>query len=320
MMYERRRIVRKRGEQGEGVASAAASTEIGSRVFPLPTPTAAMLTVARKSSTRVFMPRKAVETDKQSRKKSYSTRVLRSGKHLRLPDPVGKRYQSRDLTDIRWLEKSEKRERRLSEGFVSEPDENEMQGIGKMFENVYSRKRQKIPSGGWIGSDPSSSDGGAEAKDPRFMFVFSRKPNKKKPKLMNGFGRVRGSQFVETKDFFTAAVRSDRSQVRLFDSKLLHTIDITRSEFWTSFSDPIVLVVLLELPCDDILLRFRRFLTSVIGWMTKATRMSLHHLTAFLLSEPISGTFQRHGIHLLPIADRNSVRFRHLQFCSYTLN
>lgn len=312
MTYERRRIVRKHGAQGEGAASAEAAAEIGSRVFPLRRPAGRkMLTVARKSSTRVFVPRKAI-TDKQPGKRNYSRRVLRSGNDLHLYEPLGKAvdYDSGELTDIRWLERSEKGERRLSERVLPESDGKEMdapelQGMEKMFENVYSRKRQRIPSVGWIDLDSSSSNGGAEAKDPRFMFVFSRKPKKKKPEVMNGVGKVRDGLFGETEDLFRAGERHDCVQIREFNRNFLNTIDINGSEIWTSFSDPVMLVVLLEFSSYDILLRFRRFLISVISWMRKA-RMSLHYFTAFLLSEPMSSTFPRHGIHFLPLVDRNN--------------
>ncbi|KAL0912803.1 hypothetical protein M5K25_016210 [Dendrobium thyrsiflorum] len=312
MTYERRRIVKKHGKEGKGEASTEAVAEIGSRVFPLPMPAGAkMLTVARKSSTRVFVPRKAI-TDKQYVKGNYSTRVLRSGKHLHLSEPLDKAgdYDSGELAGIRWLERSDKAESRLSAGVVLESDGDEvagpeLQGKRKMFENVYSRKRQRIPSIAWVGLDPSSSNGGAEDKDPRFRVVFHRNPKKKKPEVMNGVGKVRGDQFVETEDFFRTGVRHDRLQIREFNRNFLDTIDISDSERWTSFSDPLVLVVLLEFSRDDILLRFRRFLISVISWMRRA-RMSLQYFTSFLLSEPMSSTFPRHGIHFLPLADRNS--------------
>ncbi|KAI0523284.1 hypothetical protein KFK09_005679 [Dendrobium nobile] len=90
---------------------------------------AKMLTVARKSSTRVFVPRKAI-TDKQSVKGNYSTRVLRSGKHLHLSESLDKAgdYDSGELAGIRWLERSDKAESRLSAGVVFESDGAEMAG------------------------------------------------------------------------------------------------------------------------------------------------------------------------------------------------
>ncbi|XP_020575091.1 uncharacterized protein LOC110021097 [Phalaenopsis equestris] len=311
MTYERRRIVRKRGEEEEGAVSAEAAAEIASRVFPLQTPTAAMLTVARKSSTRVFVPRKAI-TDKRPWKGSYYTRVLRSGKPLHLSEPVKKArdYDSGKLNDIRLLESGEKTESRLGAGIEHELDGNEVgapvfQELGKKFENVYSRKRQRIPSVGWIGLDSSPSDGGAEASDPRYRFVFSRKRKKKKLEVRNGFGEVRGGQVGESEYLFRAGVIHDRLQVGKFNRTNLHTIDISDCKLWTSFSEHLVLVVLLESSSNDILLRFRKFLISVISWMRK-TRVSLRYLTAFLLSEPICSTFSRNGIHFLPLADRNS--------------
>ncbi|KAK8969522.1 hypothetical protein KSP40_PGU014669 [Platanthera guangdongensis] len=272
--------------------------EIGSRVFFLPIPPdEPMLTFRRRSSTRVYVAKKAIG-DKQPGRVNYLTRVLRSGKRLCLSEPTEKTENdiSGDLAGFRWLERNENEERRLDEPFVRESDGNAMtaravRGPGKMFVNFYSRKRRRNPS--WVGLDSSSSSGRRETYDPRFKVVFSRKLKNTKPDVVNDFDKVKGCHFGETKDFF----RKSKSQ-------LLEAINVNQGELWTSFRDPLVLGVVSKSSCDDSLLKFHRFLLSIIIWMRR-TKMNLHYFAAFLFSDPMFYTFLQRGILFLPVANHN---------------
>lgn len=309
MKPEEQRVVWKHGEQGEEVTLEEAAAESGSRVFSLPSPPVErMLTFRRRSSTRVFVRKKPI-TDKEPGKGSNFTRELRSGKRIYLPEPAEKSedHYSGEWDDIRWLEKNGKEESILGGSFVPESDGNEMaalgtQGQGKMFVNVYSRKRQKNSSLG--GLDSASTHDVGQDNGSRYRVVFSRKPKKKKPEVTNDFGKVSGYQFGETEDFFRAGARHDFLQFRESKNNLLEPIGNNESELRTSFSDPLVLVLLSKPSCNDCSVKFGRFLISVISWMRRA-RMNICNLAAFLLSEPMSNAFLQHGIHFLPVTDRN---------------
>ncbi|KAG0490172.1 hypothetical protein HPP92_007035 [Vanilla planifolia] len=172
---ERRRVVRKFSEKGEGVASGEAETEFGQRVFLLRTPPEGrMPKVARRSSTRVFVPKATVA--KKSENVKFSARVLRSGKRFDQFEPLEKEEDgdSGGLADIRWLKREGKKEMSPS---VPELDGNEMDSLqaqrkGKMYNIVYSRKRPRSPSIGWIGLDSYPPSIEKESIDRRFGIVF----------------------------------------------------------------------------------------------------------------------------------------------------
>ncbi|PKA55053.1 hypothetical protein AXF42_Ash003690 [Apostasia shenzhenica] len=302
---EKRRVIWKIGEVGEGLASAEAAAEIGSRVFPLPAPPAAtMPSVARKSSTRVFVPKGSVT--KKPGIGNSSTRVLRSGKRLAVSEHVEK-TGDRDFfgsPDIRLWERNGQNENGLSEQILPECDAIEksatpLQGPGKMFEIVYCRKRRRIPSVGCVSLDTSSSN-----KDRMFGIVFSRKHNKKKPDL--NVDELDGCEEFLVRD----GVRQVCLQITESTRSLFKAAGNTRSELCCNTSDQPVILVLIEASSNSTFW-FGNFLISLVLRMRNG-RMRLRSLVAVLLSGPVSTVLPRHGIHFLPLTHRNRVSFLHL--------
>ncbi|WOL16747.1 hypothetical protein Cni_G25535 [Canna indica] len=304
----------------------AAEAEIGSRVFPLPAPTAPpppMPSVGARRSTRVFLPKASSVGAAANSCGNDESRVLRSGKRLALSkstDEWLEDFGNGGTTELQWWKEREKRE--TGGSAVLTKQEDIVPGAGgvlrefpnsdftndsfdppeeKKFAIVYERKRQRQLSDD--GAVPSSSSTGDVTSDSerRFGLVYVRKGRRKRFKVTSLPERIKESPFVEV-DHVEGSKEIVKRELGVTKSvaNFAKEVGVREDSLCTSIGGRVVLLLLVEPSCTRSSLLLSRLLTALLRWSRRGTR-TVREFATFILSGSLASVFSQQGVHMLPL-------------------